>query len=76
MKIFDVLKKGGSLQNPEFWKSAMNVVNLCSAFIPVIVVIIPQAQILIDTDFLVKLYSSLAAANVYFTTGTTVKIGV
>ena len=76
MKLLDVLKKGQSLQNPEIWKSSMNVVNLCSACIPLIVVIIPQAQILIDTDALVKLYSALAAANVYFTTATTEKIGV
>jgi len=76
MKLLDVLKKGKSLQNPEFWKAAMNVVNLCSALIPTIAVIVPEAQILIDTDFLVKLYSALSAANVYFTTATTVKIGV
>ena len=76
MKLLDVLKKGRSLQNPEFWKAIMNVVNLCSGCIPLIVVIVPQAQVLIDTDFLVKLYSGLAAFNVFFTTATTEKIGL
>ena len=74
--MFKVLLKGKSLDNPACWKSAMNVVNLCSGCIPLFVVIIPSAQILIDTGFLVKLYSALAAFNVYFTTATSDKIGL
>lgn len=76
MTLFKSLMKGNSLRDPTLWKGAMNVVNLCSGCIPLIVVIVPEAQVLIDKEILVKLYSSLAAFNIYFTTATSDKIGL
>lgn len=74
--LYTALEKGKSFANPAGIKAMQNVVNLCSSLIPLVVVFYPSVQFLIDTQFLVKLYSALGALNIYLNTATTEKIGL
>lgn len=74
--LYTALQRGKSFANPAGIKELQNVVNFCSSLIPLVVVFYPSAQFLIDTQFLVKLYSALGALNIYLNTATTEKIGL
>lgn len=76
MKIIDVLKKGQAVKDPAFWKGLQNVVTLCGSFIPVLAIFIPQLELWLNPETLVKIYAALGAMNVYLTTATTEKIGL
>lgn len=75
-KFIAPLRIGHVLKNVETWKKLQNLISAISGAIPLIALFVPQAQVLLDSGFLLKLYAALGAIQVYLTTATTDKIGL
>jgi hypothetical protein len=78
-KIFyflTVIKKGNSLQDPQFWKSLQLLLTALASIVPIIAPFYaPLAQFLEAGGF-EKLITATGAMNLYFTASTSEKIGV
>lgn len=76
MKMLKHLKKGNCLENPAFWKKAQNLLNFISGSSAFIILLFPVVKDYLTTDNIAAFGGFLAAANAYFTTATSDKIGV
>jgi hypothetical protein len=74
--MLEALKAGKSLENPEFWKSIQNLLNFIAGSSAFIVMLFPVVKDYLTTENIMAVSGFVAAANAYFTTATTKKIGV
>jgi hypothetical protein len=76
IKVAAPLLKGNVVRDPATLKKVQNLLQLTAGALPLIAVFVPGAQVLIDKEVLVKLYSAVGAVSIYLTTASTDKIGI
>ena len=76
MDALKVLEKGNVLENPAPWKVAQNWINLVSALVTIVGIVIPEVTNVLTPDVIKGAVVIIGVVNAYLTTATTVKIGV
>lgn len=74
--MFTSLKFGQVLPNSDLWKFLQLLLNIGAIWLPVLALINPQLQQLLDAGMITKLTAAFAATNAYLTLATSSKIGV
>lgn len=76
MDALKALEKGNVLENPAPWKVAQNWINLVSALVTIVGIVIPEVTNVLTPDVIKGAVVIIGVVNAYLTTATTVKIGV
>ena len=74
--MINALKLGESLENPSFWKRIQLGLMIFGVFLPSLVLMIPELQIILDKGVLGETLTGVATVISYLTVTTTNKLGV